>query len=126
MQHPDLVLETLARFNQLGVRIGLDDFGTGYSSLAYLKRFPIDDLKIDRAFVSGVPHDAEDVAIARAILALARSLDLTPVAEGVETVEQRDFLQAEGCREMQGYFYGEPCPAEALDFSRVQTSAAAG
>ena len=126
MQHPDLVLETLARFNQLGVRIGLDDFGTGYSSLAYLKRFPIDDLKIDRAFVSGVPHDAEDVAIARAILALARSLDLTPVAEGVETVEQRDFLQAEGCREMQGYFYGEPRPAEALDFSRVQTSAAAG
>ena len=126
MQHPDAVLETLARFDQLGVRIGLDDFGTGYSSLAYLKRFPIDDLKIDRAFVSGVPHDAEDVAIARAILALARSLDLTPVAEGVETVEQRDFLQAEGCREMQGYLYGKPLPAEALDFTRAQTSAAAG
>ena len=123
MQHPELVLETRARFEQLGVRIGLDDFGTGYSSLAYLKRFPIDDLKIDRAFVSGVPHDAEDVAIARAILALARSLGLTPVAEGVETVEQRDFLQAEGCREMQGYLYGEPQPAAALDFTSVSASA---
>ena len=120
MQHPDLVLATLARFDALGVRIALDDFGTGYSSLAYLKRFPIDDLKIDRAFVSGVPHDAEDVAIARAILALARSLGLTPVAEGVETVEQRDFLQAEGCREMQGYFYGEPQAAEALDLTTVR------
>ena len=124
MQHPERVLETLARFDQLGVRIGLDDFGTGHSSLAYLKRFPIDDLKIDRAFVRGVPHDAEDVAIARAILALARSLGLTPVAEGVETVEQRDFLQAEGCREMQGYLFGEPRPAAALDFTSL--SAAAG
>ena len=122
MQHPELVLDTLARFDQLGVRIGLDDFGTGYSSLAYLKRFPIDDLKIDRAFVSGVPHDAEDVAIARAILALARSLGLTPVAEGVETVEQRDFLQSEGCREMQGYLFGEPRPASELDFTTVLTS----
>ena len=124
MQHPELVLDTLARFDQLGIRIGLDDFGTGYSSLAYLKRFPIDDLKIDRAFVSGVPHDAEDVAIARAILALARSLGLTPVAEGVETIEQRDFLQAEGCREMQGYLFGEPRPASALDFTSA--SAAGG
>ncbi len=126
MQHPDEVLETLSRLNSRGVRIGLDDFGTGYSSLAYLKRFPIDDLKIDRAFVSGVPHDAEDVAIARAILALARSLDLTPVAEGVETVEQRDFLQAEGCREMQGYLYSEPQPAAALRFTRMAGAASAG
>ncbi len=118
MQHPDAVLETLSRLDQRGIRIGLDDFGTGYSSLAYLKRFPIDDLKIDRAFVSGVPHDAEDVAIARAILALARSLDLTPVAEGVETVEQRNFLQAEGCREMQGYLYGEPQSALTLQLRR--------
>jgi diguanylate cyclase (GGDEF)-like protein/PAS domain S-box-containing protein len=126
MQHPEAVLETLSRLDSRGVRIGLDDFGTGYSSLAYLKRFPIDDLKIDRAFVSGVPHDAEDVAIARAILALARSLDLTPVAEGVETIEQRDFLQAEGCREMQGYLYGEPRPAAALQLTRRVGAALAG
>ena len=119
MQHPDTVLATLSRLDARGVRIGLDDFGTGYSSLAYLKRFPIDDLKIDRAFVSGVPYNAEDVAIARAILALARSLDLTPVAEGVETIEQRDFLLAEGCREMQGYLYGGPLPAEAFDLPRL-------
>jgi len=125
MQHPEAVLETLSRLDSHGVRIGLDDFGTGYSSLAYLKRFPIDDLKIDRAFVSGVPHDAEDVAIARAILALARSLDLTPVAEGVETIEQRDFLQAEGCREMQGYLYGEPRPASALQLTRKAAVAVA-
>ena len=126
MQHPDAVLETLSRLDSRGVRIGLDDFGTGYSSLAYLKRFPIDDLKIDRAFVSGVPHDAEDVAIARAILALARSLDLTPVAEGVETTEQRDFLQAEGCREMQGFLYGEPRAAAALQLRRKPEAASAG
>ena len=126
MQHPDAVLETLSRLNGRGVRIGLDDFGTGYSSLAYLKRFAIDDLKIDRAFVSGVPHDAEDVAIVRAILALAHSLDLTPVAEGVETIEQRDFLQAEGCREMQGYLYGEPKPAAALQLTRMAGAVSAG
>jgi diguanylate cyclase (GGDEF)-like protein/PAS domain S-box-containing protein len=126
MQHPDAVLETLSRLDSRGVRIGLDDFGTGYSSLAYLKRFPIDDLKIDRAFVSGVPHDAEDVAIARAILALARSLDLTPVAEGVETTEQRDFLQAEGCREMQGFLYGEPRAAAALQLRPKSEAASAG
>ena len=126
MQHADAVLETLSRLNGRGVRIGLDDFGTGYSSLAYLKRFPIDDLKIDRAFVSGVPHDAEDVAIVRAILALAHSLDLTPVAEGVETIEQRDFLQAEGCREMQGYLYGEPKPAAALQLTRMAGAVSAG
>ncbi len=126
MQHPDAVLETLSRLNSHGVRIALDDFGTGYSSLAYLKRFPIDDLKIDRAFVSGVPHDAEDVAIARAILALARSLNLTPVAEGVETVEQRDFLQAEGCLEMQGYLYSEPRSAAALQLTRRTEAASAG
>jgi EAL domain-containing protein (putative c-di-GMP-specific phosphodiesterase class I) len=125
MQHPDAVLETLSRLDQRGVRVGLDDFGTGYSSLAYLKRFPIDDLKIDRAFVRGVPHDAEDVAIARAILALARSLDLTPVAEGVETVEQRDFLKAEGCREMQGYLYGEPQSALTLNLRRSTGAASA-
>ena len=114
MQHPAKVQNALSRLDAHGVRVALDDFGTGYSSLAYLKRFPIDDLKIDRAFVSGVPHDPEDVAIARAILALARSLDLTPIAEGVETIEQRDFLQREGCREMQGYLFGAPARAEAL------------
>jgi EAL domain-containing protein (putative c-di-GMP-specific phosphodiesterase class I) len=90
------------------------NFGTGYSSLTHLKRFPIDDLKIDRSFVSGVPLDTEDSAIARAILALARSLGLTPIAEGVETTVQRQFLLDEGCHDMQGYLYGRPMPPQDL------------
>ena len=114
MQAPDTVINTLTALHRLGVRIALDDFGTGYSSLNHLKRFPIDDLKIDRAFVSGVPVDVEDAAIARAILALARSLGLTPIAEGVETPMQREFLLREGCYDMQGYLYGRPMPAAEL------------
>ena len=115
MQAPEAVIETLTALHQLGIRIALDDFGTGHSSLSQLKRFPIDDLKIDRAFVQGVPDNAEDVAIARAILALARSLELNPIAEGVETDAQRAFLQSEGCHEMQGYLFGQPMAAAALD-----------
>ena len=114
MQAPDTVLTTLTALHELGVRIALDDFGTGYSSLSHLKRFPIDDLKIDRAFVRGVPGDAEDAAITRAILALARSLGLTPIAEGVETERQREFLLREGCTDMQGYLYGRPVREEEL------------
>ena len=110
-KNPDIDYSALvSALKARGVRFSLDDFGTGYSSLAYLKRFPIDDLKIDRAFVRGVPHDAEDVAIARAILALARSLDLTPVAEGVETVEQRDWLIAHHCTTMQGFLVAPGLP----------------
>jgi EAL domain-containing protein (putative c-di-GMP-specific phosphodiesterase class I) len=93
-------LEALAR---LGVRLAIDDFGTGYSSLAYLKRFPIGKLKIDRSFVSGLPDDDSDVGIVRAILQMARALGMKVIAEGVETEAQRQFLRDEGCDDFQGY-----------------------
>ncbi|MBI5039671.1 MAG: EAL domain-containing protein, partial [Gammaproteobacteria bacterium] len=115
MQHVPSTADTLAALAQLGVRIALDDFGTGYSSLSYLRRFPIDTLKIDRAFIRDIPGDADDTAITRAIIALAQSLHLRIVAEGVETEEQRRFLNGFGCESMQGYLFGKPVPAEEFD-----------
>ncbi|MGE0385904.1 MAG: putative bifunctional diguanylate cyclase/phosphodiesterase [Gammaproteobacteria bacterium] len=119
MQDPERVVGLLAGLKRLGVRIALDDFGVGFSSLSYLKRFPIDELKIDRAFVAGLPADPSDVAIARTILALARSLGVTPVAEGVESADQRDFLLGEGCLAMQGFLFGGPMPASGLAAGRA-------
>src|SRR5204863_175958 len=92
----------------------IDDFGTGYSSLAYLKRLPIDCVKIDASFIRGIPVDASDVAITETILAMARSLRLKVVAEGVETLDQARFLERGGCDEMQGYYFSKPLPAEEL------------
>jgi len=104
----------LESFRDIGVRISLDDFGTGYSSLAYLKNFPINCLKIDRAFVKDLPDNNDDKAITRAIIALGKNLGMHVLAEGVETRAQGKFLAAEGCDIFQGFFYGKPMPGAEL------------
>jgi len=102
----------LAGIKEMGVRIAMDDFGTGYSSLAYLRRFPIDTLKIDRSFVAGVITEPGDAVIAKTIISMAHNLKLEVVAEGVETIEQLEFMRAYGCQEVQGFFFGRPLPPE--------------
>jgi EAL domain-containing protein (putative c-di-GMP-specific phosphodiesterase class I) len=124
MRHIATTADTLDTLAQLGVRIALDDFGTGYSSLSYLRRFPIDTLKVDRSFVRDIPGDADDTAIARAIIALAQSLHLHVIAEGVETRDQLAFLCDLGCESMQGYLFSRPVPAEA--FARLLSSTQLG
>ena len=113
------VIVKMGELRSIGVNFALDDFGTGYSSLSYLKRLPLDQLKIDQSFVRDVLTDPNDAAIARTILSLARSLDLSVVAEGVETAGQRDFLLRCGCKAFQGYFFGRPVPVEDLQLSVV-------
>jgi EAL domain-containing protein (putative c-di-GMP-specific phosphodiesterase class I) len=103
-------LAILRRLKALGVRIAMDDFGTGYSSLSYLQSFPFDKIKIDQAFIANLGHSEQAATIIRAVIALGRGLDLPVVAEGVETREQLDFLAAENCNEIQGYFIGRPRP----------------
>ena len=111
MQNAEVTISTLSDLKTLGVSLSMDDFGTGYSSLNYLKRFPIDRIKIDQSFVRDVTRDADDAAIAAAIIAMAHSLKLTVVAEGVETLAQLAFLREQRCDEMQGYLFSKPLPA---------------
>ncbi|MRW82738.1 EAL domain-containing protein [Pseudoduganella sp. FT26W] len=118
MERPDSAAQTLQRLSDMGVQLAIDDFGTGYSSLSYLKRFPINALKIDRSFVRDIAMhsaDNDDGAIAAAVIALAHSMGLTVVAEGVETARQRDFLRALHCDQAQGFYFSEPMPAPALE-----------
>lgn len=115
MENAERAAVVLDRLHGMGVRVALDDFGTGYSSLGYLKRFRVDSVKIDRSFIADIPDDEDDVAITRAVIAMAHSLRLTVVAEGVETADQVRFLRDHGCDEMQGYYFAKPCDVTALE-----------
>ncbi|HYD63500.1 MAG TPA: EAL domain-containing protein [Noviherbaspirillum sp.] len=114
MQPVEDNLAPLTRLSNMGIQLSVDDFGTGYSSLSYLKRFPLTALKIDQSFVRGIGQDQDDMAIVTAIIAMAHTLRLKVIAEGVETAKQATFLDAHGCPSAQGYYYGKPMPAEAM------------
>src|SRR5687768_12999085 len=113
MKESETAANALQNLKAFGVQISRDDFGTGYSSLAYLKRFPLDVLKIDRTFIRDVTSDPDDATIAVAMIKRAHSLGLKVVAEGVETRAQLDFLRENGCDEMQGYYFSQPLPLES-------------
>ncbi|MDU7866360.1 MAG: EAL domain-containing protein, partial [Pantoea sp.] len=115
MRDPDESVRILTELTKLGVKASIDDFGTGYSSLLYLKRLPASELKIDRAFVNELQHHSEDATIVSAIVALAQSLQLKVVAEGVETPEQQAFLTSLGCNTLQGYLLGKPIPPDRVN-----------
>jgi len=114
MKNPEDAIVTLNKISDLGIELAIDDFGTGYSSLSYLKRLPLDKLKIDQSFVKDLNSSEEDSAIAKAVIGLAKSLNLKIIAEGVETKEQRDFLLENCCDNIQGYFYCKPIPANQM------------
>jgi diguanylate cyclase (GGDEF)-like protein/PAS domain S-box-containing protein len=114
MHDIELCTWVLTHLREHGIRVAIDDFGTGYSSLAYLKQLPIDNLKIDRSFVRDIPGDANDCAIAAAVIGLARTLGLDAIAEGIETREQQDHLAQIGCDKVQGYLHSKPVPADAF------------
>jgi len=114
MKNPEQSIEILQKINKLGISIAIDDFGTGYSSLAYLKKLPINKLKIDKSFVQNLPIDSEDAAITKTIISLCESLNLKVIAEGVETQEQQDFIVESGCKFIQGYHYSRPISADDM------------
>ena len=124
MQHGEQTLEILDQINRMGMRLSIDDFGTGYSSLAYLKRFPVRKIKIDRAFIRELEASSEDRAIVAAVMALANSLQLQVVAEGVESEIQAAHLRKAGCDLLQGFHIARPMPANALPAEWAARSAA--
>jgi EAL domain-containing protein (putative c-di-GMP-specific phosphodiesterase class I) len=111
IMHADDAISALESLSALGVCLSVDDFGTGYSSLAYLKLLPIDTLKIDRSFVTGIGDSQGDESIIRAVIGMAKSMHLATIAEGVETQAQLDFLRREGCEQIQGYLFSKPLPS---------------
>ena len=114
MRNPSLSIQKLQEICDLGIKLAMDDFGTGHSSLMYLKRLPVNKLKIDQSFVRNLPNDEEDAAITVAVIALANSLKLEVIAEGVETEQQNEFLISNNCTNIQGYYFGRPIPAEKM------------
>jgi EAL domain-containing protein (putative c-di-GMP-specific phosphodiesterase class I) len=114
MNNNEATLAALHQLRSLGVRISMDDFGTGYSSLSYLRSFPFDKIKIDQSFVRDLVDRPDSIAIISAVAGLGRSFGMTTTAEGVETQEQLDLMRAEGCTEVQGYFYSKPVPASEI------------
>ena len=115
LENIEETIATMNALNKVGVQFSLDDFGTGYSSLQYLKRLPLDQLKIDQSFVRDIGTDSNDRAIVSAIIAMTQSMKLSVIAEGVETKEQRQFLLDEGCTHYQGYLFGKPVPIEQFE-----------
>ena len=114
LQDPNHVSAVISDILRMGIKTSIDDFGTGYSSLASLKRLPVSALKLDRTFVKDLPNDTDDAAITRAVLSMARALGLEVIAEGVETSEQADFLQALGCEAYQGWLFSPAVPPESF------------
>lgn len=114
MKDPEVTIQTLQEFHALGIEISIDDFGTGYSSLNYLKRFPVNTLKIDRSFVKDITNDPDSVAIIKAVIVMGHSLNLKIIAEGVENLEQLECLRSMQCDTIQGYLFSPPLPAEGI------------
>ena len=115
MEDPTESISKLNKINDSGIKISIDDFGTGHSSLSYLKNLPIHKLKIDRAFIKDLPEDSFDIAISRTVIELAKNLKLDVIAEGVETIEQKDFLLKNGCDKVQGFYYAKPMPSNEME-----------
>jgi len=114
MNKPEQSIQTLYKLHDYGIELAIDDFGTGYSSLSYLRRLPLDKLKIDQSFIHDVIENSDDAAIAKAIISLGKSLNMRLIAEGVETIEQKEFVVSNGCENIQGYYYSKPLPAEEI------------
>jgi EAL domain-containing protein (putative c-di-GMP-specific phosphodiesterase class I) len=128
MEHVDEYIDGFALLQANGINLSIDDVGTGYSSMAYLKRLPLDKIKVDRAFVSDLPHAQNDRQIVAAIVAMAHNLGLTVTAEGVERQEQADYLREIGCDVVQGYYFSRPLPVDGFEalLSKSGSTAAEG